>query len=161
MLEGLLNTPNTPFKSSALDSYVPHVSSDKDLNVNLCLDSCPSLVLESCPTPALDSCPTQPADGCPTPILQSRLLNDPKVPNSSLDPAEEVSKILDTCNLTVGQLRDSHEFPARIHVTFRRNQKIMHDYLLVFQYKFGLKKLLLSVLNKISNNEFLSDFVRK
>ena len=148
---GLVNTPNTPFKSGDLNSHVPHVSSDKDLNVNLCLDSCPSLVLESCPTPALDS-PTQPSDNCPTPILQSRLLNDPKVPNSSLDPAEEIYKILDTCNLTVGQLRDSHEFPARIHVTFRRNQKLMYDYLLVFQYKFGLKKLLSSVFNKLKNN---------
>ena len=32
----------------------------------------------------------------------------------------------------------------------------MYDYLLVFQYKFGLKKFLLSVFNKIVNNEIVS-----
>ena len=32
----------------------------------------------------------------------------------------------------------------------------MSDYLLVFQSKFGLKKLLLSVFNKIKNNEIVS-----
>ena len=97
LLETLMKTPNTPFKSNDLDFPALNVQSDlklpalnvpsdESLNVNLCLDSSPSLALETCPTEPLDCCPTPAPVLCPTPILQSRLLNDPSSLNSSLDP---------------------------------------------------------------------------
>ena len=81
---------------------------------------------------------------------------DPIVTHASLDLEEEVSKNLAACHSTVHQIINSCEFPARIHIILKENQKLMYNYLVLFRSKFGLKKLLLSVLNKISRNEIVS-----
>ena len=97
----------------------------------------------------------QPTYNYPTPIVQPTLI-DPIVTHSSLGLEEEVSKNLAACHSTVHQIRNSCEFPARIHSILKENQKLMYNYLVLFRSKFGLKKLLLSVLNTISRNEIVS-----
>ena len=39
---------------------------------------------------------------------------------------------------------------------FKRNQTLMFDYLLVFQYKYGLRKFLSSVFSKLQNEKIIS-----
>ena len=79
--------------------------------------------------------------------MQSRLLDDCPILNSCLDrekpQPEKISKLLDTCNVKVGQIRDSNLFPDRIHVIFKRNQHLMFKYMLIFKHKFGLIKMYL------------------
>ena len=65
---------------------------------------------------------------CPTPNvglkedkMQFRLLNDCPILDSCLD-TEKIYKLLDTCNVKVGQIRDSKLLPDRIHVILKRIQ---------------------------------------
>ena len=65
--------------------------------------------------------------------------------HASLDLEEEVSKNLAACHFTVHQIRNSCAFLARIHSILKENQKLMYNYLVLFRSKFGLNKLLLSI----------------
>ena len=65
-------------------------------------------------------------------------------------------KLLDTCNVTVGQIRNSTLLPPKQHVILKHNQHLMFEYLLVFKHKFGLRKMLSSVFTKLKNNENVS-----
>ena len=103
--------------------------------------------MESCPTEVSDTMKVRPSiHKCSFSTLSKDL-------NSSLDQASEISEIIDVSTKQVNTLRKNHKIPPRLPVIFRKHQKLMFQYLLIFQFKFGLKNFLSSVFSKRKDNK--------
>ena len=99
--------------------------------------------------------PQQQQDNNTTPVVQPTLIG-PVVNPADLNLEKQLSRDLQACHSTVLKIRNSSVFPARIHKILKNNQELMSSYLVLFQAKFGLKKLLSSIAKKLSSAKSIS-----